>query len=110
MIRMMGETSSPPPGTLSGYTKETATSESQAALNNFQKGTKRDASAYPIFKNDLYYDSFQRSFLATIKAPGRYDVADPDYDPCDGDQYDQQLFKLYILYWLHLSRQTKEEN
>ena len=31
-------------------------SESQAALNNFKKGTKRHASAYPIFKNDLYYD------------------------------------------------------
>ena len=22
-----------------------------------------------------------------------YDVADPDYDPYDGDQYDQQLFE-----------------
>ena len=59
MIRMMGKTSSPPPGpttsmiTLSGYTKGTETSESQDALNNFKKGTKRDTSAYPIFKNDL---------------------------------------------------------
>ena len=46
MIRIMGKTSSPPPGpttpmtTLSGYTKGIATSESQAALNNFRKGTK----------------------------------------------------------------------
>ena len=109
MIRMMGKTSSPPPGpttpmtTLSGYTKGNITSESQAALNNFKKGTKRDASVYPIFKNDLYYDTFQRSFLATIKAQGLNDVADLDYDPYDGDQYDQQLKLL-------LSRQTREEN
>ena len=54
---------------------------------------KRDASAYPIFKNDLYYDRFQRSFLAIVKAQGLYDVADPDYDPGDSDHYEQELFK-----------------
>ena len=120
MIRMVEKTSSPPPGpttpmtTLSGHTKGTVSSESQAALNNFKKGTKRGASAYPIFKNDLYYNTFQRSFLATIKAQGLYDIARPDFDPYDGDQYDQQLFEenniLYVLYWLLLSRQTKEDN
>ena len=106
MIRMMGKPSSPPPGTttpmttLSGYTKGTVTSESKSALNNFKKHTKRDASAYPIFKNDLYYDTFQRSFLASIKAPSLYGVADPDFDPYDGDQYDHQLFeeKQYFVY------------
>ena len=30
--------------------------------------------------------------MATIKAQGPYDVADPDFDPDDGDQYDKQLF------------------
>ena len=106
MIRMIGKSSSTPPGpttpmtTLSGYTKGTMTSESQAGLNDFKKGTKRDASVYPIFKNDLYYDSFQRSFLATIKAQGLYDVANPDFDPYDGDQYDQQLFpeKIFCIF------------
>ena len=53
---------------------------------------KRDASACPIFKNDLYSDTFQRSFSATIKAERLYDVADPDFDPDDGDQHDKQLF------------------
>ena len=52
-----------------------------------------DASAYSMFKNDLYYDTFQRSFLAIIKAQGLYDVADPDYDPDDGDHYGKELFK-----------------
>ena len=82
-----------PMTTFSGYTKPTTISESQTALINFKKGRKRDASAYPIFKNDLYYDTFQRSFVAVIKAQGPYDVADPDYDPDDGDQYDKELFK-----------------
>ena len=51
-----------------GESKHQTTSESQTALNNFKKGTKRDASVYPIFKNDKYYDTFQRSFLANLKA------------------------------------------
>ena len=47
--------------------KNTTHSESKTALANFKKGTKRDASVYPIFKNDKYYDTFQRSFLAFSK-------------------------------------------
>ena len=42
-----------------GEFKHQTTSESQTALNNFKKGTKTDASVYPIFKNDKYYDTFQ---------------------------------------------------
>ena len=79
--------------TFYGHTKPTTISESHTVLNNFETGTKRDASAYPIFKNDLYYDTFQRSFLAVIKAQRLYDIADPDYDPHNGDQYDKELFK-----------------
>ena len=56
-----------PMTTFSGHTKPTTISESETALNNFKKGTRRDASAYPIFKNDLYYDIFERSFVAVIK-------------------------------------------
>ena len=87
---------SPPPGpptpmtTFTGHTKGSATSESQIAI--FKKGTKRDASSFPIFKKDLYYDTFQRSFFATIKSQGLYGVADPDLEPDDGDQLDKQLF------------------
>ena len=77
----------------SGEFKHQTTSKSQTALNNFKKGTKRDASVYPIFKNDKYYDTFQRSFLANLKAQGLYDVADPDHDPENGDIYEKELFK-----------------
>ena len=76
-----------------GEFKHQPTSESQTALNNFKKGTKRDASVYPIFKNDKYYDTFQRSFLANLKAQGLYDVADPDHDPESGDIYEKEFFK-----------------
>ena len=31
--------------------------------------------------------------MAIIKEPGLYDVAYPDFDPDDGDQYDKQLFE-----------------
>ena len=57
-----------PMTTFTGHIKSRLTSESQTALNNFKRGTERDASAYPIFKNDIYNDTFQRSFLAIIKA------------------------------------------
>ena len=30
--------------------------------------------------------------MATIKAQGLFDVADPGFDPDDGDQYEKQLF------------------
>ena len=103
-----------PMTTFYGHTKPTTISESQTALNNFKKGTKRDVSAYPIFKNVLYYDTFQRSFMTVIKAQGLYDVADPDYDPDDAVQYDKELFQekhsLFILYWLLLSRQKRGES
>ena len=79
--------------TFTGHTKPPALSESQIALNNFKRGTKRDASGYPIFKNDLDYDTFQRSFLAIIKAQGHFDVADPGFESDDGDQYAQELFQ-----------------
>ena len=73
--------------------KQRTQSETKTALNNFKRGTKRDASVYPIFKNDKYYDTFQRSFLANLKAQGLYDVADPDHDPESGDIYEQELFQ-----------------
>ena len=73
--------------------KQTTQPETKTALNNFKKGTKRDASVYPIFKNDKYYDTFQRSFFANLKAQGLYDVADPDHDPESGDIYEKELFQ-----------------
>ena len=97
--------------TFQGEFKHPTTSESQTALNNFKKGTKRDASVYPIFKNDKYYDTFQRSFFTSLKAKGLYDVADPDHDPESGDIYEQELFKgkqFFVYSVLETSLQTEK--
>ena len=56
-----------PMTTFSGHTKGSIASESKVSLNNFKKGSKLDGSAYPVFKNDLYNNTFQRSFLGIIK-------------------------------------------
>ena len=67
-------------------------SESYVTLTNFKKGIKRDASAYPIFKNERYYNTFIRHFKATAKAQGLNTLMDPNFTP-GSDEYEQQLFQ-----------------
>ena len=67
-------------------------SESYITLSNFRKGIKRDASAYPIFKNERYYNTFIRHFKATAKAQGLNSLMDPNFTP-GSDEYEQQLFQ-----------------
>ena len=67
-------------------------SESYITLTNFKKGIKRDASAYPIFKNGRYYNTFIRHFKATAKAQGLNSLMDPNFTP-GSDEYEQQLFQ-----------------
>ena len=67
-------------------------SESYITLTNFKKGIKRDASAYPIFKNERYYNTFIRHFKATAKAQGLSTLMDPNFTP-GSDEYEQQLFQ-----------------
>ena len=67
-------------------------SESYITLTNFQKGIKRDASAYPIFKNERYYNTFIHHFKATAKAQGLSSLMDPNFTP-GSDEYEQQLFQ-----------------
>ena len=67
-------------------------SESYITLTNFKKGIKRDASAYPIFKNERYYNTFIRHFKATAKAQGLSSLMDPNFTP-GPDEYEQQLFQ-----------------
>ena len=67
-------------------------SESYITLINFKKGIKRDASAYPIFKNERYYNTFIRHFKAAAKAQGLNSLMDPNFTP-GSDEYEQQLFE-----------------
>ena len=79
-------------------------SESYITLSNFKKGIKRDASAYPIFKNERYYNTFIRHFKATAKAQGLNSLMDPNFTP-GSDEYEQQLFQdqQYFLYSVLIS-------
>ena len=67
-------------------------SESYITLTNFKKGIKRDASAYPIFKNERYYNTFIHHFKPTAKAQGLNTLMDPNFTP-GSDEYEQQLFQ-----------------
>ena len=67
-------------------------SESYITLTNFKKGIKRDTSAYPIFKNERYYNTFICHFKATAKAQGLSTLMDPNFTP-GSDEYGQQLFQ-----------------
>ena len=67
-------------------------SESYITLTNFKKGIKRDTSAYPIFKNERYYNTFIHHFKATAKAQGLNTLMDPNFTP-GSDEYEQQLFQ-----------------
>ena len=67
-------------------------SESYITLAKFKKGIKMDASAYPIFKNERYYNTFIRHFKATAKAQGLNTLMDPNFTP-GSDEYEQQLFQ-----------------
>ena len=67
-------------------------SESYITLTNFKKGIKMDASAYPIFKNERYYNTFIRHFKTTAKAQGLSSLMDPNFTP-GSDEYEQQLFQ-----------------
>ena len=66
--------------------------ESYITLTNFKKGIKRDASAYPIFKNERYYNTFIRHFKATARAQGLNSLMDPNFTP-GSDEHEQQLFQ-----------------
>ena len=67
-------------------------SESYITLTNFKKGIKRDASAYLIFKNERYYNTFSRHFKATAKAQGLNSLMDPNFTP-GSDDHEQQIFQ-----------------
>ena len=67
-------------------------SESYITLTTFKKGIKRDASAYPIFKNERSYNIFICHFKATAKAKGLNSLMDPNFTP-GSDEHEQQLFQ-----------------
>jgi len=57
---------------------------------NFKKGIKRDASLYPVLKDQRQWNNWQRSMLAQAHAHDIQDVFDPGYEPQDDEQ--ERLF------------------
>ena len=56
------------------------------------KGIKRDATAYPIFKNERYYNTFICHFKGAAKAQGLNSLIDPNFTP-GSDEHEQHLFQ-----------------
>ncbi|KAL7580849.1 hypothetical protein ACA910_001122 [Epithemia clementina (nom. ined.)] len=75
-----------------GSGTSSATSASFLDLSTFSKGTKRDATAYEIFKDKHCFDTFWRIFKSTAKAQGLGNVLDFSYQPPVRDLHADQLF------------------
>ena len=81
------------PSSAKSVSTVTAASQSQQDLTAFRKGTKRDATAYEVFKDERYYDSFWRVFKTTAKAQGLSNVLNFKYTPPKDDEYAEELFQ-----------------
>ena len=81
------------PSSAKSVSTVTAASQSQQDLTAFRKGTKRDAAAYEVFKDERYYDSFWRVFKTTAKAQGLSNVLNFKYTPPQDDEYAEELFQ-----------------
>ncbi|KAL7580431.1 hypothetical protein ACA910_004452 [Epithemia clementina (nom. ined.)] len=75
-----------------GSGTSSATSASFLDLSTFRKGTKRDATANEIFKDEHYFDAFWQVFKSTAKAQGFGNVLYFSYQPPVGDLHADQLF------------------
>ncbi|HET7637806.1 MAG TPA: hypothetical protein VFK47_03615, partial [Ktedonobacteraceae bacterium] len=60
--------------------------------DSFTKGIKRDVSQYSNFKEDRFWDTWNRDLLAKGRTHGISDVFDPDYVPQTPDKI--ELFKV----------------
>ena len=63
--------------------------DDKQAINDFQKGTKRNVSDYPKLSDDKYWFNYARKLKATAAAHGIAEVLDPDYVP---DLDNEELF------------------
>ena len=62
-------------------------------LLSFKRAIKRDISAYPILKDEKYFEAFKRSLKVTAKTHNCEEVLDPNYFP-PRDRESQELFQL----------------
>ena len=71
-------------------------------LVSFRKGIEREETAYPILKDERYFDSFSRSLYITAKSHECEEVLDPEYTLTNSEK---ELFEakqvLCFLYWIN---------
>ena len=85
---------SPPPSvTASDPRAAPSTPSCSTQLLNFNRGIKRDISAYPTLKDEKYYESFKRSVLVTARAHDCEEILQPTFRP-RGDADSLELFRL----------------
>ncbi len=70
----------------------TSTSSSYTPATMFKRGIKRDPSAFPILKQQKYYQSWKRNFVGQAHAQDVAHVLDSNYNPTAQEEID--LFKL----------------
>ena len=88
---------SPPPSVTAPSPRAVPSPPScSSQLLNFKRGVKRDISAYPMLKDEKYYESFKRSVLVTARANDCEEILQPTYRPrSDADSL--ELFRLKMI-------------
>ena len=61
-------------------------------LMSFQKGIKREITAYPSLKDERYFDGFKRSLFRVAKTHECSEVLDPNYTPGSAPE-EEELFE-----------------
>ena len=72
--------------TLSDGIESRPISNQEHKLVSFNKGIKREETAYPILKDERYFDGFSRSLYITAKSHECEQVLDPDYTPTNAEK------------------------
>lgn len=83
-------------GSTSSYSRRTPADE-------FRKGIRRDLTAYPIFKDERYWEKFRRQLITVARAQGVARVLDPDFVPAapeDVELFKEQQMFMYAVFLL----------
>ncbi|KAL7580569.1 hypothetical protein ACA910_003691 [Epithemia clementina (nom. ined.)] len=83
----------PPSSRRVSHSSPTTSPLSPAAIQlaTFKKGIRREVSAYPVLKDEKYFDSYQRTLLITAQSHSCANVLDPNFVP-DKDNDSIELF------------------
>ena len=74
----------------------TSTGTTPTPIDTFNRGVKRDPSAFPVLQQDSQYDTWHRATVATAKAQNCGNIVDVNYTPIGPSEID--LFELQKTY------------